>query len=384
MSVRIFGIETTRHYQHQNPTSLEDARRQLAELEAVQQETWTALDNEPLPGTIKGFLNRKYPKIYASAGLRQLIAETCEARTLIARRRVAVLEAGLSLNQDDWVRLVADVIPGKHGVMLTATFRDELQRQRQRKVDGEECLVPYAGELSRAAMSHVLVLRQWKARKAAEGTPFVQPKLGREVWIDSDDPKPPPPPPPPPTPEEIRLQELEDDYAAFLERERAIRQLGEPRPPWLKGIRELLEQCDETRLLAEGVRKRLRADGDLSELVPYNFYWSFTGPTFFPVSFAVTFNGSDDLGMRMDLWHEALPVRARVAPEKALVEWEALRVARGEIAPPGPTVEEDLAALDLDNVTPRMAADILYKLQERARKEVARKAKLPREKPRAT
>lgn len=106
MSVRIFGIETTRQYQHQHPTSLEDARRQLAELEVVQQETWTALDNEPLPGTIKGFLNRKYPKIYASAGLRQLIAETCEARTLIARRRVAILEAGLLLKQDDWVRLM--------------------------------------------------------------------------------------------------------------------------------------------------------------------------------------------------------------------------------------------------------------------------------------
>lgn len=370
MRVRILAIETTRHYHHQHPTGLAAARQQLDELEAIQQRRWAAHENEPPPGAIGNFANRKYPEIYASAGLRQLIAETCEARTLIARRRVAVLEAGLPLQQDDWIRLVVDTISNKRGVMLTAFFRDALQRKLGKDIDGQECLVPYRGELSRAVMSNIRVLREWKARRAADGDPFVQPKPGQASWVSSNDPKPPSPPP---TLSQLRAKRLQEDFIAFLERERTIRDLGADQPSHPPRFTEMLEQCNETLLLAEDARKLLRAAGDLSEPVPTHFGWALGADADRYVWFIVQFNGPEGPVVKMHVEHRDIPARAWIAPEKAVREWEAFRIRRSFAAPPEPSIAQDLAALNLDNVTPRMAVDILQRLQARAYAEIARK-----------
>ncbi|MDM9622705.1 hypothetical protein [Rhizobium sp. S96] len=346
----------------------------LPELEAQCRAYW-ARQNEPSNAAWNNYTNRKGPASYPAC-FAELCAESMEVRLLVARRLTELSEAGIDTDPRDHLSIEIGESSRRRGFLLTARFSDGLSAKRYADFDERELEVPLSAEISLAYMRPAAAVKNWKARKQAEEQRYLPPKEGQEVWRLVPEEREPP------SPQSLaenrrwnikairiveerrkksgldgldrrdaahltqlleeeeeyivdrllrtlRLQELYEDFHKRINQEKAVKELGMALPPNPEGWDAMLRECDETAEMTANMARKFARLGRTDTPVPYSFFWDgILNNWYMGGLFGIVFNGDDGPKETRLLHAFTTPIRAALAPEKALAEWQKIKALR--------------------------------------------------------
>ncbi|WFU02283.1 hypothetical protein QA648_00415 [Rhizobium sp. CB3171] len=369
------------------------APESVRDLDAQCKARWVR-ENEPNGNAANAYNNRKDYFEYPS-GFADICAESLEVRLVIARRLTELADAQIETRPDDHLKIELSDAMKRRGFRLTAYFSDGLSAARYADADVRELEVPLSAEISPTFMQPAAVAKKWKAKRAAEGNPYAKPAEGSEGWRVV--PKEPWGPNPggdaairqlnirtlqeaaerqresglpvdrrdaawlnelmeeeeayqaDKQAKDIRWQELAADFETWIKRLKAVKELGLHMPPKPAGWDEMILQCDETIEMTARMSKKFLRVGRTDKPMPYRFFWDgISRHWLFGGLFGVVFNGDDGPIETMVLPSYTIPIRARIAPDKALSEWRAIKAYREKQRESLSSAEEPLEELSYE------------------------------------
>lgn len=313
--------------------------------------------NQPAGNVQMAYRERKphfqFPRLFPD-----MAGGSLEIRLLVAQRLAQLKEAGVGPRPEDLLRV--GVLPAKSGgFWVRAEFTDWLSDQRLADYDEKTIEVPLTAEISTIIMQPVAYGKKWNGERASwclleqglkqTAEDFERPhrqlllrqyedrvgkgeRLGSQLEVHLNKLK---------REEaifrageeatEARWAELSADFQRAAQQKRAVKELGMVMPPMPEGWDQMIEECDETQLLTQRMAERLRKVGRYDTLKPYRFVWDGIDRHWLVGGlFGIIFNHEGGL-FESDVFPSyATPIRARIAPEKALAEWQAAKDYRQE------------------------------------------------------